>query len=117
MASAPATGERSPVRTPPRPITPQADATVGDFLYVPPGGLHGFRNQADEPASILMLFAPGGPREQYLESTPAMADMTDEQRREFPSGTTTTRSRKGSPQRHGKTPWAPHCARIANDHN
>jgi len=83
MASFPTAGERSPVRTPPRPITPQADATVGDFLYVPPGGLHGFRNQADEPASILMLFAPGGPREQYLESTPAMADMTDEQRREF----------------------------------
>jgi uncharacterized RmlC-like cupin family protein len=42
------------------------DATAGDFLYVPPG-LHGFRNQADEPASILMLFAPGAPREQYFE--------------------------------------------------
>src|SRR5690349_3639781 len=28
---------------------------VNDFLYVPPGGIHGFRNVADEPASILML--------------------------------------------------------------
>ena len=25
---------------------------------MPPGGIHGFRNEADEPASILMLFAP-----------------------------------------------------------
>jgi hypothetical protein len=79
MAGFPA-GARSPVRTPDRPSHPQADATVGDFPYVPPGCLHGFRNQADEPASILMLFAPGGPREQHFESTP---DMTDEQRREF----------------------------------
>jgi quercetin dioxygenase-like cupin family protein len=34
------------------------DGHQGDFLYVPPGGVHGFRNGADEPASILMLFAP-----------------------------------------------------------
>jgi mannose-6-phosphate isomerase-like protein (cupin superfamily) len=59
------------------------DATAGDFLYVPPGGLHGFRNEGDEPASMLMLFAPGAPREQYFEGIAAMADMTDEQRREF----------------------------------
>ena len=39
----------------------------GDFLYVPPGGVHGFRNKADEPASMLMLFAPGAPREHYFE--------------------------------------------------
>jgi quercetin dioxygenase-like cupin family protein len=39
------------------------DGHQGDFLYVPPGGVHGFRNEADEPASILMLFAPGAPRE------------------------------------------------------
>ena len=35
------------------------DGHPNDFLYVPPGGIHGFRNEADEPASILMLFAPG----------------------------------------------------------
>jgi mannose-6-phosphate isomerase-like protein (cupin superfamily) len=39
------------------------DATAGDFLYVPEGGVHAFHNEADEPASMLILFAPGGPRE------------------------------------------------------
>src|SRR3984893_18244142 len=27
------------------------DSHPGDFLYVPPGGIHGFGNEADEPAS------------------------------------------------------------------
>ena len=44
------------------------DATAGDFLYVPEGGLHGFRNESREPASLLILFAPGGPREAYFEA-------------------------------------------------
>ena len=57
--------------------------TAGDYLYVPPGGVHGFRNEADEPASILMLFAPGAPREQYFEGIVTLANMTDEERREF----------------------------------
>ncbi|GAA2404903.1 cupin domain-containing protein [Streptomyces glaucosporus] len=39
----------------------------GDFLYVPPGGLHAFRNDSDEPVSMLMLFTPGAPREEYFE--------------------------------------------------
>lgn len=30
------------------------------------GGLHGFRNESGEPASILILFAPGAPREAYF---------------------------------------------------
>ena len=55
----------------------------GDFLYVPPGGIHGFRNEADEPASILMLFAPGAPREAYFEGFAQLADMTDARRREW----------------------------------
>jgi mannose-6-phosphate isomerase-like protein (cupin superfamily) len=59
------------------------DGTGGDFLYVPPGGIHGFRNEADEPASILMLFAPGAPREVYFEGFGRLADMTDEQRQEW----------------------------------
>ena len=29
-------------------------------FYVPEGGLHGFRNESGEPASMLILFAPGG---------------------------------------------------------
>ena len=59
------------------------DGNRGDFLFVPPGGVHGFRNEADEPASTLMLFAPGAPREAYFEGLAGLADMTDEQRREF----------------------------------
>ena len=42
-------------------------ATGGDFFYVPEGGVHGFRNDADEAASMLILFAPGAPRERYFE--------------------------------------------------
>jgi mannose-6-phosphate isomerase-like protein (cupin superfamily) len=59
------------------------DGTPGDFLYVPPGGVHGFRNEADGPASTLMLFAPGAPREAYFEGFAHLADMTDEERREW----------------------------------
>jgi mannose-6-phosphate isomerase-like protein (cupin superfamily) len=59
------------------------DSTAGDFLYVPPGGLHGFRNEADQLASILMLFTPGAPREAYFEGLAGLADKTDEERREF----------------------------------
>ncbi len=43
------------------------DATVGDFVYVPEGGLHAFRNDSGEPASMLILFSPGAPREGYFE--------------------------------------------------
>lgn len=43
------------------------DATAGHFLYVPEGGIHAFRNESGEPASMLLLFAPGAPREAYFE--------------------------------------------------
>jgi mannose-6-phosphate isomerase-like protein (cupin superfamily) len=43
------------------------EAGPGDFLYVPAGGVHAFRNP-DGPASMLMLFAPGAPRETYFET-------------------------------------------------
>ncbi|MEV8391403.1 MULTISPECIES: cupin domain-containing protein [unclassified Streptomyces] len=59
------------------------DAEKGDFLYVPPGGLHGFRNDADEPASILILFAPGAPREEYFEEVSTVGRMTEEERTAF----------------------------------
>jgi mannose-6-phosphate isomerase-like protein (cupin superfamily) len=39
----------------------------GDFVHVPPGGIHGFRNESGEPASMLLHFAPGAPREGYFE--------------------------------------------------
>ena len=57
------------------------DSTTGDYLYVPPGGLHGFRNEAGQPASMLMLFTPGVPREAYFEGLAGLADKTDEERR------------------------------------
>lgn len=41
-------------------------AVKGDYLYVPPTGIHAFRNDSDEPASMLILFAPGFPRERYF---------------------------------------------------
>jgi mannose-6-phosphate isomerase-like protein (cupin superfamily) len=43
------------------------DAAPGDFIYVPEGGIHGFRNESGEAASMLILFAPGAPRERYFE--------------------------------------------------
>jgi mannose-6-phosphate isomerase-like protein (cupin superfamily) len=39
----------------------------GDFIHVPAGGIHGFRNESGEPASMLIHFAPGAPREGYFE--------------------------------------------------
>jgi quercetin dioxygenase-like cupin family protein len=43
------------------------EAGAGDFLYVPPGGVHAFRNESGSAASVLILFAPGAPRETYFE--------------------------------------------------
>ncbi len=49
------------------------DAQPGDFLYVPPGGIHGFRNESGAPASMLILFTPGAPREGYFEGLAEVA--------------------------------------------
>ncbi|MEU0402725.1 cupin domain-containing protein [Streptomyces sp. NPDC006197] len=59
------------------------NASSGDHLYVPVGGLHAFRNESDEPASMLMLFAPGAPREEYFENISRLGDLTDTERAEF----------------------------------
>ena len=45
----------------------------GDFVHVPPGGIHGFKNESSEPASMLIHFAPGAPREAYFEGLAAWA--------------------------------------------
>jgi mannose-6-phosphate isomerase-like protein (cupin superfamily) len=50
------------------------DAHPGDFAFVPEGGLHGFRNESGEPASLLILFAPGAPREAYFEGLVEIAE-------------------------------------------
>lgn len=42
------------------------EGAAGDFLYVPPGGVHAFRNDSGAPVSMLILFAPAPPREAYF---------------------------------------------------
>jgi quercetin dioxygenase-like cupin family protein len=49
------------------------DGKPGDFLFVPEGGIHAFRNDSGKPASMLILFAPGAPREEYFETTARLA--------------------------------------------
>jgi quercetin dioxygenase-like cupin family protein len=56
-------------------------ARPGDFLFVPEGGLHGFRGSGG--ASMLLLFAPGAPREDYFATLAEAAPMTPEERAEF----------------------------------
>ncbi len=62
------------------------DATAGDFLFVPEGGIHGFRNESGAPAAMLILFAPGAPREDYFETLARVGEgltMTDDERVAF----------------------------------
>jgi len=60
---------------------------AGDFLYVPELGVHGFRNVSGEPASILIVFAPGEAREAYFrevaERVAARVDAGPEERAAF----------------------------------
>ncbi|HET9420826.1 MAG TPA: cupin domain-containing protein [Nocardioides sp.] len=61
-------------------------AGPGDFLHVPAGGLHGFRNDSGAEASMLLHFAPGAPREQYFEGLVRLASgekWTEEEYDEF----------------------------------
>jgi len=62
------------------------DAGPGDFLHVPEGGVHGFRGR--DSARMLLLFTPGGPREDYFETLAALgrgATMSDDERDAFMS--------------------------------
>jgi mannose-6-phosphate isomerase-like protein (cupin superfamily) len=59
------------------------DTEPGDFVHVPIGGVHGFRNESGAPASMLLHFAPGAPREDYFERITTVKDMTEEERSEF----------------------------------
>jgi mannose-6-phosphate isomerase-like protein (cupin superfamily) len=59
------------------------DTVVGDYVHVPEGGIHAFRNESGAPASMLLHFAPGAPREAYFEGLPDLAAMTDAQRAAF----------------------------------
>lgn len=59
------------------------DAVPGDFMFVPEGGVHAFRHESGEPASMLILFTPGAPREAFFEELGEIAASgrrpTDEQ--------------------------------------
>ena len=62
------------------------DGGPGDFLHVPEGGIHAFRNESGEPASMLLLFAPGAPREDYFETLARVSKgevMSEEERLAF----------------------------------
>ena len=63
------------------------DGGPGDFLYLPPGGIHAFRNESGAPVSMLILFAPGPPREAYFrelaERIASGHQGTDEERTAF----------------------------------
>ncbi|WP_219460633.1 cupin domain-containing protein [Nonomuraea rhizosphaerae] len=60
-----------------------ADGRPGDFLHVPEGGVHAFRNESGEPVSMLILFTPGAPREAYFEELAEIAitgrELSDEE--------------------------------------
>jgi quercetin dioxygenase-like cupin family protein len=62
-------------------------ATAGDFLYVAEGGVHAFRNDSDERAQMLILFAPAPPRENYFKELAELLDsgrqLTPEEYTEF----------------------------------
>ena len=59
------------------------NAKEGDFLYVPEGGIHAFTTDSGGKASMLILFAPGAPREGYFEELAEIAasgrQLTDEE--------------------------------------
>ena len=62
------------------------DGHPGDFLFVPEGGIHAFRNESGVPASMLILFAPGADREDYFETLDRVGRglaMDDEERTAF----------------------------------
>jgi len=62
------------------------DGQPGDFLFVPEGGIHAFRNESGEPAAMLLMFAPGAPREDYFEGLAEIGrgrQLTDEELAEF----------------------------------
>ena len=59
------------------------DARPGGFVHVPEGGVHAFRNESGAPASMLLHFAPGAPREGYFEGLTGLAGLSEEERAGF----------------------------------
>ncbi len=59
------------------------DLEPGDFAHVPPGGVHAFENASGAPASMLLHFSPGAPRENYFEGLPRVGSMSPEEATAF----------------------------------
>ncbi|MEV1175717.1 cupin domain-containing protein [Nonomuraea sp. NPDC049784] len=55
----------------------------GDWVHVLPGGVHAFRNESGAPATMLLHFAPGAPREGYFEGLLDLAGKSEEEKAEF----------------------------------
>ncbi|WP_433439932.1 cupin domain-containing protein [Nonomuraea sp. CA-141351] len=55
----------------------------GDWVHVPEGGVHAFRNESGAPATMLLHFAPGAPREGYFEGLLDLAGKSEEEKAEF----------------------------------
>ncbi len=55
--------------------------SAGDYLYVPEGGIHGFRGS--DHAQMLLSFTPGGPREDYFETLARGERMGEDERAAF----------------------------------
>ncbi|MFE0420139.1 cupin domain-containing protein [Streptomyces tendae] len=43
-------------------------AGPGDFIYIPKGTRHGFRNSGAEPARLLVFYTPAGPESFFLQN-------------------------------------------------
>jgi hypothetical protein len=52
-------------------------------VHVPEGGIHGFKNRSGAPASMLLHFAPGAPREDYFERFPEIPAKSEQERSAF----------------------------------
>ena len=59
------------------------DTEPGDWVHVPEGGVHAFKNNSGVPATMLLHFAPGAPREAYFEGLPDLGSMSDEEQAAF----------------------------------
>jgi len=70
-----------------QPRTGGADANFHRTFSVPTGGVHGFRALSDQPSSMLILFAPGAPREKYFRELAVIRDngrtLTEDEWTEF----------------------------------
>jgi mannose-6-phosphate isomerase-like protein (cupin superfamily) len=58
-------------------------AEPGDWVHVPVGGIHAFKNRSGAPVKMLLHFSPGAPREGYFEGLTELAQMSDEERVAF----------------------------------